>query len=154
MWGVALVVLAAGVMAKAVCGGLDGYLLSTGMLPPWAVPGVGRGVLTAEALAAVLLVWPRLRRWGWVAVGALGAAFATVHVAAAILGDVEPCRCFGVELSHNALWSHVGMAVLCAGLVTMAVFGVRPRTQAALGVQQLELQGVARCESRERRGFW
>lgn len=147
MWGVALVVLAAGVVAKAICGGLDRYLLSTGMLPAWAVPVVGRGVLAVEALAAILLLWPRLRRWGWVAVGALGAAFATVHVAAAVLGDVEPCRCFGVELADNALWSHVGMAVLCAGLVTMAVFGVRPRAQATLSVQRRGAQGVARCES-------
>lgn len=147
MWGVALVVLAAGVMAKAVCGGLDGYLLSTGMLPAWAVPVVGRGVLAAEALAAALLVWPRVRCWGWIAVGALGAAFATVHVAAAVLGDVEPCRCFGVELSHNALWSHVGMAGLCAGLVTMAVFGVRPRAQASPGAQRPGAQGVTACES-------
>lgn len=147
MWGVALVVLAAGVMAKTVCGGLDGYLLSTGMLPSWAVPVVGRGVLAAEALAAVLLVWPRLRRWGWVAVGALGAAFATVHVAAVILGDMGPCRCFGFELSHHALWSHLGMAVLCAGLVMMAVFGVRPRPQTSPDVQRLGAQGVTKCES-------
>jgi hypothetical protein len=99
-------------------------------------------VVGLEALTCVLLVWPRLRYYGWVATGALGAAFATIHVASAILGDVKPCRCFAVELSHNALWSHLGMTALSAGLVVMAFVGVRQRRRASPVVE-----GDAPCRS-------
>ncbi len=125
MWALAVAILSAGVAAKLMCGGLDEYLLSTGMLPTWSVPLAGRIILTAECVVCVLLIWPRMRRWGWVALGALGSAFATVHLAAAALGDVKPCRCFGVELTRDALWSHVGMAILCVGLVLLAWRGAR-----------------------------
>jgi|GEM_PF-4463462 len=123
MWAIAVLTLSLGVAAKLVCGGLDEYLLATGMWPAWSVWPVARLIVAAECLVCALLIWPRTRRWGWAALGGLGASFGTVHVAAIFLGDVRPCRCFGVELSQMALWSHIAMAALCAVLFLMAWHG-------------------------------
>lgn len=142
MWVVAAGIMLLAVAAKAAAGGaFEVWLASTGMFPVWAVPAVARVVVAAEALACVLLVWPRWRHHGWVLTGTLGAAFAVIHVASALLGDVKPCRCFAVQLSRDALWSHVAMTVLCLTLFGMATLGVlRRRTPDGV-------QGVTVCAS-------
>jgi hypothetical protein len=142
MWVVALLILGVGAIAKPMYGGFESYLVSTGMFAAWSVPVVSRGVVGLEAATCVLLIWPRLRRLGWIMVAALGSSFATIHVAAAFLGDVKPCRCFAVELSGNALWNHIGMAVLCVALVVMAFVGTRQRQRGPVPEQ-----GVAVCAS-------
>jgi len=143
MWAVAtaIMVLAAG--AKVLRGGFEPWLASTGMFPAWAIPAVARAMIGLEVLTAILLVWPRLRRSGWIVAGGLAAAFTTIHVAGILLGDVKPCRCFGVLLSHDALGSHLGMTALCVTLAAMAFVGAR-RARAPRTV----FQGEAECASR------
>lgn len=125
MWVVATAIMLLAAGAKVLRGGFEPWLGSTGMFPAWAIPAIARGTVALEALTGALLVWPRLRRSGWIITGGLAAAFATIHVASALLGDVKACPCFAVELSHDAFWSQVGMTGLCLGLLGMACIGVR-----------------------------
>ena len=125
VWLIAALLFTAAVVGKVALGGFDDYLLSTGMFPAALVSPLAWGVMGLEVLTSVLLLWPRTRRAAWLLVGALSAAFAVSHVAGAVLGDVKPCRCLAVQLSHDAWWNHVGMAGICVGLVIMAFLGVR-----------------------------
>jgi hypothetical protein len=124
VWLIVAGLLIVSAVAKAVDGDLPAYLASTGMFPIGMVSGVALTVILAELLAAVLLLWPTARAWGWCVVAGLGSGFAVFHVSAAVLGDIEPCRCLAVRISHDALWSHVGMGAFCSLLVVTAVVGV------------------------------
>ena len=134
MWVFVSLLFAFSVCAKIVQGDFADYLLSTGMFPRWSVGLVAVGVFGLEGLASIALVWPRLRRFGWLLVAGLGAAFGVIHVCSAALGNVKPCRCFGVPLSHDAFWHHVLMTVVCMGLVSAAAWSLRARGIAAEGL--------------------
>jgi hypothetical protein len=102
MWVVATVLMLVAAGAKTLLGGFEPWLASTGIFPVWSVSVVTRGTVALEALTGVLLIWPQCRRQGWVIAGGLGAAFATIHAAGILLGNVRPCRCLGIELSRDA----------------------------------------------------
>lgn len=101
------------------------YLLSTGMFSRWSAPWVAWVTIGSELTASVLLLWPSLRTAGWVLVGGLCAAFAVLHVGSLVLGNVEPCNCFGFQFSTiDARWHHGLMLGVCLGMLGLAYAGV------------------------------
>lgn len=101
------------------------YLIASGMFPVSSAGLVARAVVAAEIATALLLVWPRLRRFGFVAASGIFSAFAVFHGVATVLGDIKPCRCLVVELVSDAFWDHIIMFVFCAGAVALSWVGVR-----------------------------
>ena len=136
MWGVVAAVFALTAFAKASDDTFLHYLADTQMFPLPLVNTVGRGVIVCEVLAALLLLWPRLRTWGWLLVAALSSCFAVFHIFAAVLGDLGPCRCLVIEISHDRLVSHLVMIALCSLLTLGAALAFSRRRLGSTATQR------------------
>lgn len=133
MWVVLSAILAVSASAKVILGGFQEYLASTAMFSPKTIALVSSVTVLVEMVVAGLLIWPRCRRAGYIAAAGLFATFTVFHIAAAVLGDIKPCRCLVVELVHDRLWAHVLMTTLCiaatAGSCLAAAKTVPPITR-------------------------
>jgi hypothetical protein len=134
VWVFVSLLFAFSVCSKIAQGDFGDYLVSMGMFPRWSIEFVTGGVFGLEIVTSIALVWPRLRRFGWLLVAGLGGAFAVIHIASAALGNVRACRCFGVQLSHDAFWHHVLMTVVCIGLVSAAAWSLRAKRMREVAV--------------------
>jgi len=129
MWVLVAGLFAFSAVSKIARGGFAEWLGRTGMVPPQAARPLAALAPVLELAVVFLLAHPRLRIWGWRLVAGLGSVFAVVHVALALLGDIEACGCLGLRLSRNALWDHLLMTGLCLGLVAAAGLAHRGRAK-------------------------
>jgi len=148
MWAVVAVLFGLSAAGKLITPSLTPWLLSTGMLPRAAVEPVARAVILLELLACVLLLWPRTRRYGWVLAGGLAGALLVIHAASALLGDPDPCPCFGLRLRRAPWLDHVFMAGLCLAVGLVSFVAIR---RAGMPKDRLT-EGGAQCVARQSSG--
>lgn len=72
------------------------------------------------AVGAFLVIWPKLRTWGYILIGGISAFLVSYHLAVLATGELELLRCAAVAVSHAHFAPHLAVALYGSAMLIAA----------------------------------